>query len=110
MCSYRPNVYLDTGAFLACSHSGGWQPALAELFRKNINHKILFGTDWPVFRYSGGHRKVMDRFLAADGPLKTVSNIQRSWLMSANISRLLGTPTTPSSLLSRTNTPATLTV
>ncbi len=108
MCSYRPNVYLDTGAFLACSHSGGWQIALAELFRKNINHKILFGTDWPVFRYSGGHRKVMDRFLAPDGPLKTVSTVQRGWLMGGNISRLLGTPTT-TSLLSKTNTPATAT-
>ncbi|HYD81459.1 MAG TPA: amidohydrolase family protein [Paucimonas sp.] len=90
LCAYRPNVYLDISAFLGSSHPGGWQAGLAELFRKNINHKILFGTDWPVFRYSGGHRKVMDAFLAANGPLGRVSAVQRQWLMSQNIRRLLG--------------------
>ena len=89
MCAYRPNVYLDISAFLGSTHPSGWQAALADLFRRNINHKILFGTDWPVFRYSGGHRKVMNRFLAADGPLAKVSPVQRGWLMYKNINRLL---------------------
>jgi predicted TIM-barrel fold metal-dependent hydrolase len=89
LCAYRPNIYLDTSAFLGSTHPGGWQLALAELFKKNINHKILFGTDWPVFRYSGGHKKVMDSFLASDGPLAKVSSIQQNWLMSKNVKRLL---------------------
>ncbi|WKB53473.1 amidohydrolase family protein [Eleftheria terrae] len=90
LCAYRPNVHLDISAFIASTHPQGWQGALAELFRKGINHKILFGTDWPVFRYSGGHRKVMELFLGPAGPLAGVSAPQRSWLMSANIRRLLG--------------------
>jgi predicted TIM-barrel fold metal-dependent hydrolase len=90
LCAYRPNVYLDTSAFLASTHPMGWQTALAELFRKNINHKILFGTDWPVFRFSGGHKKVMDNFRSEEGPLVHVSPVQRNWLMSRNIERLLG--------------------
>ncbi|MEO3713223.1 amidohydrolase family protein [Roseateles flavus] len=90
LCAYRPNVYLDISAFLGSQHPGGWQAGLAELFKLNLNHKILFGTDWPVFRYSGGHKKVMDLFLAADGPLAGVSRGQRSWLMSGNARRLLG--------------------
>lgn len=89
LCAYRPNVYLDISAFMGSMHPGGWKVALAELFRKNINHKILFGTDWPVFRNSGGHIKVMQSFLAADGPLSNVSTVQRKWLMSKNIRRLL---------------------
>lgn len=89
LCGYRPNVYLDTSAFLSSAHPGGWSVALAELFRKNINHKIIFGTDWPVFRASGGHRKVMGSFLSGDGPLARVSAVQRQWLMSANLLRLL---------------------
>lgn len=92
LCAYRPNVYLDTSAFLASTHPSGWQAALAELFRKNINHKILFGTDWPVFRFSGGHKKVMESFLSNEGPLAQVSPVQRNWLMSGNILRLLGNP------------------
>lgn len=93
LCAYRPNVYLDISAFLASQHPDGWKVALAQLFRKNINHKILFGTDWPVFRYSGGHKKVMESFLGADGPLSTVSTLQRQWLMSKNIRRLLSLDT-----------------
>jgi len=89
LCAYRPNVYLDISAFLGSTHPGGWQAALAELFRMNLNHKILFGTDWPVFRYSGGHRKVMDEFMGASGPLAGVSKMQRLWLMSRNAARLL---------------------
>jgi hypothetical protein len=89
LCNYRPNVYLDTSAFLGSMHPGGWKTALAELFHKNINHKILFGTDWPVFRNSGGHKKVMDSFLAKEGPLGNVSAVQQRWLMTKNIKRLL---------------------
>lgn len=90
LCAYRPNVYLDISAFLGSMHPGGWQAALAELFKLNLNHKILFGTDWPVFRYSGGHKKVMDLLRAGGGPLAGVSGHQRQWLMSRNILRLLG--------------------
>ncbi|MBN3804058.1 amidohydrolase [Paraburkholderia sp. Ac-20336] len=89
LCAYRPNVYLDISAFLASMHPQGWRAALADLFRMGINHKILFGTDWPVFRNSGGHRKVMDMFTAQDGPLSAVSPHQRTWLMSHNAMRLL---------------------
>ncbi|MBN3723232.1 amidohydrolase family protein [Burkholderia sp. Ac-20379] len=89
LCAYRPNVYLDVSAFLGSQHPQGWRAALAELFRMNINHKILFGTDWPVFRNSGGHRKVMDQFLAKDGPLAGVSAQQRGWLMAGNVRTLL---------------------
>jgi hypothetical protein len=64
---YRPNVHLDISAFLASTRPQGWRAALADLFRMGINHKILFGTDWPVFRNSAGHQKVMDRFAAPDG-------------------------------------------
>ncbi|MDM0116488.1 amidohydrolase family protein [Variovorax sp. J22R133] len=90
LCAFRPNVYLDISAFLGSTHPGGWQAGLAELFRLNINHKILFGTDWPVFRYSGGHRKVMEMFVGPKGPLAGISQHQRSWLMSRNALRLLG--------------------
>jgi predicted TIM-barrel fold metal-dependent hydrolase len=92
-CAYRPNVFLDVSAFLGSIHPQGWQACLAELFRRNINHKILFGTDWPVFRYSGGHKKVLDMFLAQGGPLSGVSAVQRGWLMSRNIARILAVAT-----------------
>lgn len=90
LCTYRPNVYLDVSAFVGSTHPGGWCAALSALFRCNLNHKILFGTDWPVFRFSGGHKKVMDQFLGTQGPLAGVSATQRAWLMYRNLQRLLG--------------------
>jgi predicted TIM-barrel fold metal-dependent hydrolase len=90
LAAYRPNIHLDISAFLGSMHPGGWQAALSEMFRLNLNHKILFGTDWPVFRYSGGHKKVMDEFLGPEGPLKGVSKQQRQWLMTNNARRVLG--------------------
>ncbi|MGS1003510.1 amidohydrolase family protein [Burkholderia glumae] len=88
-CAYRPNVYLDISAFLGSQHPQGWPAALADLFRMNLNHKILFGTDWPLFRNSGGHRKVMNQFLARSGPLAAVAPMQRKWLMADNARALL---------------------
>jgi uncharacterized protein len=89
LCAYRPNVYLDTSAFLGSTHPGGWAAGLAALFRKGINHKILFGTDWPLFRTGGGHKRVMRAFCGADGPLAGVSLEQRRWIMRENMKRLL---------------------
>lgn len=90
LCAYRPNVYLDTSAFLGISQPGGWQRSLATLFLSRINHKIIFGTDWPVFRSDGGHRAVMNTFKGAQGPLAGISPEQRRWIMHRNIERLLG--------------------
>ena len=89
LCGYRPNVFLDISAFTGSTHPGGWAAGLAELFRKGINHKILFGTDWPVFRTGGGHKRLMQSFCAAEGPLAGVSLEQRRWIMRKNMQRLL---------------------
>ncbi len=92
MCAYRPNVYTDISAFLGSLDPNGWVTALQSLFKQNINHKIIFGTDWPVFQQTGGHKKVIDKFTGNNGPLVNVSKNQQSWLMHKNISRLLNLP------------------
>jgi len=89
MCAYRPNVYTDISAFLGSLHPMGWSVAMTELFKRGINHKIIFGTDWPVFQNSGGHRKVMAKFTGPNGPLKDLAKAQQSLIMHKNIERLL---------------------
>ena len=89
LCAYRPNIYLDTGAFLGSLHPDGWQAQLKQLFKMGINHKIIFGTDWPVFRMSGGQRKIMDEFRSEDGPLQNLASVQANWIMHNNIRRLV---------------------
>jgi hypothetical protein len=91
LCAYRHNIYLDISAFLGSTHPQGWQVSLSKLFARNINHKILFGTDWPVFRNAGGQKRIMDALLSSAGPLSKVSSVQRGWLMQENLRRLLPT-------------------
>lgn len=89
LCGYRPNVYMDISAFTSSDHPGGWRVALTELFARNINHKIIFGTDWPVSRTLNGHKKTLDAFLHPEGPLARVSGVQRRWIMLENMQRVL---------------------
>lgn len=49
LCKYRPNVYLDISPFPVVMSSEGWESHLESLFKQQINHKIIFGTDWPVY-------------------------------------------------------------
>lgn len=89
LCAYRPNIFLDTGAFLGSQHPKGWQAGMMDLLKMNINHKIIFGTDWPVFRMSGGQKKIMDTMRDEEGPLQDTSGPQAAWMMHKNIERLV---------------------
>lgn len=89
LCAYRPNVYLDIGGFLSALHPQGWVEHLRDLFRLGINHKVIFGTDWPVFKMQGGQKKVVNDLLRASGPFSETGDIERNLIMSGNILRLL---------------------
>jgi uncharacterized protein len=89
LAEYRPNIFLDISAFPSiCPAPNGWKMALPKFLQRGINHKILFGTDWPLFG-TGRHRRLIEAFLGDDGPLKGISSVQRNWIMQANISRLI---------------------
>jgi predicted TIM-barrel fold metal-dependent hydrolase len=78
LCRYRENVYLDFAGFTGAFQLSGWQKALADLFRMGVNHKVIFGTDWPIFRMSGGLQRVLGQLcqLLAEAPdQKMVSRI-----------------------------------
>lgn len=63
LCAFRPNVYLDVSGFQSAE---SWDPDLASLrflLRRGIGHKVLFGTDWPVFRASGTQAEFTRRFM-----------------------------------------------
>lgn len=84
---YRENIYVDIGGFTGAMHPRGWAQQLRELFRCGVNHKIIFGTDWPIFRMSGGLAKVLAQFRADvinDLPERDVALI-----MAGNMTRLL---------------------
>ncbi len=78
LCRFRPNVYLDVS---------GYQPSLAwddsctavrRLVSQDVNHKVLFGTDWPVFRLQGTQRSFLEQLTGDSGALCDLTETEKS--------------------------------
>ncbi len=85
LCINRPNVFLDVSGYATIDVC-----QLRPLFQRGINHKILFGTDWPIFRLQGNQRDLVRR-LTGDSPAMPESMLDRDRQMffSGNAARLL---------------------
>jgi predicted TIM-barrel fold metal-dependent hydrolase len=78
MCRYRPNVFLDISGFQGRQRPGGVDPQLAALLQAGISHKILFGTDWPIYRIRGTQRDFVTSFAASSElPQNELANVLR---------------------------------
>jgi uncharacterized protein len=53
LCRFRPNVYLDMSGYQATLGYDPAATAVKKIVSLGINHKVLFGTDFPVFRLQG---------------------------------------------------------
>jgi uncharacterized protein len=89
LCAYRPNVYLDLSAFPGILHPQGWQQSLRDLFHVGINHKIIFGTDWPLFRMTASTKSCIDELLREGGPMAGLAVRDVEAIMAGNIERLI---------------------
>jgi predicted TIM-barrel fold metal-dependent hydrolase len=89
MCRFRPNVYLDISSYQA---SLGYDPvatAVKKTVSSGINHKVLFGTDFPVFRLQGDQKTFVDALISENGPLSELNQRDQSLILQENIERLL---------------------
>ena len=84
MCAYRPNVFLDVSAYQSMSIQ-----RLGDLFTRGINHKIIFGTDWPVFRLQGNQKSFIDALLSDASPLRHLKSRELSAFFYETMTRLL---------------------
>jgi uncharacterized protein len=89
LCAYRPNVYMDIAGFPGALHPQGWQRHLYELFRLGLDHKIIFGTDWPLFRLTASTRSSVEELLGEGGPLGGRSPREVEAVMGGTIERLI---------------------
>lgn len=89
MCRFRPNVYLDISAFQLALSSTRAIDKMRLTFAAGINHKVIFGTDWPVFRLQGNQKHFVDAVTADDGLLDEVMETERELILHGNIERLL---------------------
>jgi len=84
MCAFRPNVYLDVSGFEA-----GSSDVLRALFRRGINRKILFGTDFPVFRLGGQQKDFMRPLLDEGGALEDLRHDDLELILGGSAQAML---------------------
>jgi predicted TIM-barrel fold metal-dependent hydrolase len=84
MCAFRPNVYLDVSGFQTVDLT-----LLEQLFRRGFRHKVLFGTDWPLFRLQGRQEECLAKLNAEGGPLDLLRESERQAFFGGTAARLL---------------------
>jgi predicted TIM-barrel fold metal-dependent hydrolase len=89
MCAFRPNVYLDVSGYQNTLSLGWAGNALRKVTSRGINHKVLFGTDWPVFRLQADQSTLVQAAIADGGPLSELCVVEREQILHGNIERLL---------------------
>ncbi len=89
LCRFRPNVFLDISGYQTTL---GWDPActaVKQIVSCGINHKILFGTDFPVFRLQGDQQSFLEPLTSPGGALSEMGDKERSLVLYRNAERLL---------------------
>jgi predicted TIM-barrel fold metal-dependent hydrolase len=91
LCRFRPNIYLDISAYQATL---GYDPsagAVKHVVSVGITHKVLFGTDFPVFRLQGEQKDFVHVLTGDNGALSSLNDRERAMVLHQNIERLIGT-------------------
>ncbi|XVN14348.1 amidohydrolase family protein [Pseudomonas corrugata] len=83
---YRPNVYLDLSGAQHAIDARGNSPMLTTLFQSEINHKIIFGTDWPINNHEAINKRL--RAFIVD-PDQGIGAHDARLVLSGNMQRLL---------------------
>jgi predicted TIM-barrel fold metal-dependent hydrolase len=89
MGAFRPNIYLDISGYQSSFRTGGAGGAVKRVVSRGINHKVLFGTDWPVFRLQGDQHSFVEAVISEDGPLSDLSETEKALILHRNAERLL---------------------
>lgn len=86
---HRPNVHLDLGGFAGAALPDGWPAHLNRAFRLGLNHKMIFGTDWPLNRMSGGLSRLVREVTEGPAVFAGVRRREQALVLSGNLARLL---------------------
>lgn len=89
LAEYRPNVFLDMAGFQNEIRRNEFTDVMAFHKKRGILHKILFGSDWPIFRMFGGQLTWVSQLqkLVED---KVITTEEYNLVMYQNAAKLLG--------------------
>jgi predicted TIM-barrel fold metal-dependent hydrolase len=85
LCTFRPNVFVDTSAVPV-----GAEFLFTQALQRGIGHKLIYGSDWPVFHSQGGIGASVRRLLGPSGPLRDLPPGQIESIMAKRARDLLG--------------------
>jgi predicted TIM-barrel fold metal-dependent hydrolase len=91
LCRFRPNIYLDISGYQATLGYDPAATAVKNVVSVGINHKVLFGTDFPVFRLQGEQKNFLEPLTGENGALAELNEREKSLIFHRNIERLLET-------------------
>jgi hypothetical protein len=100
LCAFRPNLFMDISAFQSAMRGEESAGMVKAAVSKGINHKILFGTDWPVFRLQGEQKTFVEAICRDGGPLSNLSEAERMLILYGNAERILAEARGPIALVS----------
>jgi predicted TIM-barrel fold metal-dependent hydrolase len=95
LAAHRRNVYLDIGGFAGAPTIGEWPVHLNRLFRLGLNHKIIFGTDWPLNRLSGGLERLVGEIVNGPEVFAGIRRREESLILRDNLLRVLSPGSRP---------------
>ena len=87
LAAYRPNVYVDLSGYKASIDSSGVAGGLRQLVNRRLNHKIIFGTDWPIFKLSGSYKALAA--MAIEGIRDELDDREASLVLAGTMDKLL---------------------
>jgi len=90
MSAYRPNVYLDFSGYAASVDSDGSEGSLRHLFGRNLNHKLIFGTDWPIFKLRGPYKDLVAAVTGEEGAIDELGEREAGLVLGGTVRRLFG--------------------
>jgi uncharacterized protein len=94
LAAFRPNVFVETSG---CHRGGPLARArdnLLPFIRQGLTHKLLFGTDWPIFRYPLS--TMADAVFGQFGIADELSQAELDLMSSGNFARLIPAECQPS--------------
>lgn len=84
LASSRPNVFLDVSG---CA--GHAMARLSTFCDQGVTHKLIFGTDWPVFRMQFSQGDLVRSVLSEAGPVRRMPSWQAERFLHGTIRELL---------------------
>ncbi len=88
LAAFRPNVYVDISGFAGAVGPDDPIETIKRLFRTKLSHKILFGTDWPIFALQQSYELLVKGAVGEGKAFDGMSNTDAELILWRNAHRL----------------------